>query len=130
MSYAISVAAGEGGSGQREVEDEGDDSGIILVEALGLRDKLGLLVGGKVSGIEVWVGLTTGVGISPGEKSGVVVDDFSAAIRLEARSGDCPSWRRRRFPSDVEPLTEREGANGAVSTVEVVASDITASSSE
>ena len=47
---------GEGGSGQREVEDEGDDSGIILVEALlsmGLRDKLGLLEGGKVSGMEV-----------------------------------------------------------------------------
>ena len=76
------------------------------------------------------MGLTTGVDISPGEKSGVVVDDFSTAIRLEARLGDCPSWRQRRFPSDVEPLTEQEGANGAVSTVEVVASDITASSSE
>ena len=37
------------------MEDEGDDLGIILVEALsmGLRDKLGLLEGGKVSGIEV-----------------------------------------------------------------------------
>jgi hypothetical protein len=84
------------------------------------------------------VGLTTGVGIiSPGEKSGGVVEDVIAAIRLEARLGDCPSSRRRRFPSDdVEPLTEREGARGVektgVSTVEVdvVASDITASWSE
>jgi hypothetical protein len=80
------------------------------------------------------VGLTTGVDNSPGEKSGVFIDDFVAAIRLEARSDDCPSWRRRRFPSDVEPLTEREGVKGAekrgVSTVDVVASDITASSSE
>jgi hypothetical protein len=77
------------------------------------------------------VGLTIGVDISPG----VVVDDFIAAIRLEARSDDCPSWRRRRFPSDeVEPLTEREGAKGVERTgvpiVDVVASDITASSSE
>lgn len=80
------------------------------------------------------MGLTTGVGVSPGEKSGVVVDDLIAAIRLEARSGDCPCWPRRRFPSDVELLTDREGVKGAdktgVPTVEVVASDITASSSE
>ena len=60
-----------------------------------------------------------------------VLDDRMAAIRLEDRSDVCPSWRLRRFPSDVElePLTEREGAKGAVSMVDVVASDITASSS-
>jgi hypothetical protein len=78
---------------------------------MGLRDRLGRFEGGKVSGIEVRVGLTTRVDIiSPGEKSGVVVDEVIAAVRLEARSDDCPSWRRRRFPSYVEPLTEREGA--------------------
>jgi hypothetical protein len=81
------------------------------------------------------VGLTIVVKFPPGDKSGVVVDDLIAAIRLEARSGDCPSWRRRRFPSDVDPLTEREGAKGAEkagvsTTVDVDASDITASSSE
>jgi hypothetical protein len=79
------------------------------------------------------VGLTTGVDISRGGGSEVVVD-FIAAIRLEARSGDCPCRPRRRFPSDVEPLTEREGVKGAekagVSAADVVASDITASSSE
>ena len=46
------------------------------------------------------MGLMTGVDISPGEKSGVIIDDFSAAICLEARLGDCPSWRQRRFPSE------------------------------
>jgi hypothetical protein len=86
------------------------------------------------------VGLTTGVDItSPGVKSGVVVEDVvaAAAIRLEARSDGWRSWRRERFPNDVEPLTEREGAKGAdktgVSTVGcvlVVASDITVSWSD
>jgi len=81
------------------------------------------------------VGFTTGVDISPGDKFGVVVEDLIAAIRLEARLGDCPCWPRRRFPSDVEgPLTEREGDRGSektgVSTVDVVASNITESSSE
>lgn len=81
------------------------------------------------------MGLTTGVDISPGEKSGDVVDDLIAAMRLEARSGDCPCWARRRFPSDAELLTEREGVKGAerrtgASAVDVVASDITVSSSE
>ena len=81
------------------------------------------------------MGLTTGVDIiSPGDKSGGVVEDLIAAIRLEARSGDCPPWRRRRFPRDVEPLTEREGAKGAgmtgASSMDVVASDITVSWSE
>jgi hypothetical protein len=39
------------------------------------------------------------------------VDDvIIVAIRLEARSDDCLSWRQRRLPSDVKPLTEREGA--------------------
>ena len=52
-----------------------------------------------------------------------------ATIRFKARSDVCPSWRQRHFPSDVEPLTEWEGAKGAVSMVDVVASDITASSS-
>ena len=70
-----------------------------------------------------------------GLTTGVVVDDLIAAIRLEARSDDCPSWRRGRFPSGVEPFTEREGAKGAgktgVSTVDMfAASDITASSLE
>ena len=117
------------------MEDD-DDSGILVevVLLMGLRDKLGRCEGGKVSGIEARVGPTTGIGISPREKSGVVVDDLIAAIRLEARSGDCPCWPRRRFPSDVELLTDREGVKGAdktgVPTVEVVASDITASSSE
>ena len=71
------------------------------------------------------MGLTTGVD--------VVVDDLIAVIRLEARSDDCPSWRRC-FLSGVELLTEREGAKGAekkgVSTLDVVASDINASSLE
>ena len=71
------------------------------------------------------MGLTTGVD--------VVVDDLIAVIHLEARSDDCPSWRRR-FLSGVEPLTEQEGAKGAekkgVSTLDVVASDINASSLE
>ena len=81
------------------------------------------------------MGLTTVVGLlSLGVGFGAVVfalDDRMAAIRLEARSDVCPSWRRRRFPSgaELEPLTEREGAKGAVSMVDVVASDITASSS-
>ena len=73
---------------------------------------------------------TTGVGIiSLGQDFGAVLDDRMAAIRLEARSDVCPSWRRRRFPSDLElePLTEREGAKGAVTMVDMVASDITAS---
>jgi hypothetical protein len=117
---------------------EEDDSGILVVVlSMGVSDKLGRrFKGGKVSGIEVRVGLTTGVDIiSPGEKpGGVVVDEVIAAIRLEARSDDCPSWRRPRFPRDVEPFTEREGAKGeentGASTVEVVASDITASWSE
>ena len=52
---------------------------------MGLRDKLGHFERGEVSGIEVRVRLTTEVDIFPGKKSGVVVDDFSAAIRLEAR---------------------------------------------
>ena len=78
--------------------------------------------------------LTTGVDIiSAGVKSGVVVDDvtIAAAIRLEVRSDNRPSWRRGRLSSDVEPLTEREEAKGVktgASTVDVVlvASDITA----
>ena len=86
------------------------------------------------------MGLTTGVDItSPGVKSIVVVDGvaISAATRLEARSDDCPSWCRVRFPNDGEPLTEREGAKGAdktgvsaVESVAVVASDITVSWSD
>ena len=71
------------------------------------------------------MGLTTGVD--------VVVDDLIAVIRLEAHSDDCPFWRRH-FLSGVEPLMEREGAKGAekkgVSTLDVVASDINASSLE
>ena len=54
------------------------------------------------------------------EDSGVVLDDLMAATRLEARSDVCPSWRRRHFPSDVVPLTEWEGAKGAVSMVNMV----------
>jgi hypothetical protein len=110
-----------------------DGSGGLLVEVLsmGLRDKLGRFEGAEVLGIEVRVGLTTGVDISPGEKTGVVVDDLIAAIRLEARSDECPSWRRRRFPGDVEPFTERVGAKGAENTgasgVDIVASFINAS---
>ena len=76
------------------------------------------------------MGLTTGVGIlSLREDFGTVLDDGMAAIRLEARSDVCPSWHRRRFPSNLklELLTEREGAKGAVTMVDVVASDITAS---
>jgi hypothetical protein len=68
-----------------------DDSGILVVEVLsmGLRDKLGRFEGGKVSGIEVRLGLTTEVDvISLGETSWVVLDDLMAAIRLEARSDD------------------------------------------
>ncbi len=97
---------------------------------MGLRDKLGR-VEGSVSGIEVRVGLMTGVDISSGEESGVVVDKFFAAIRLEARSGNC-SWCPRRFPNE-EPLTEREGDKGTgktgASTTDVAVSDITTSSS-
>ena len=48
------------------------------------------------------------------------LDDLMAAIRLEVRSNVCPSWRRRHFPSDVEPLTEWEGAKGAVSMVDIL----------
>lgn len=117
-----------------------DDSGTLVeVLSMGFRDKLGRRFEVGVSGVEVWVGLTTGVDIiSPGDKSGGVVEDVIAAIRLEARSDGCPSWRRRRFPRDVEPLTEREGAKGVEKTgvstveveVEVVASDITVSWSE
>ncbi len=97
---------------------------------MGLRDKLGRFKG-EVLGIEVWVGLRMGVDISPGEKSGVMDDDVIAAIRLEAHSDDC-SRHGERFPNDEELLAEREGAKGAgkagVSTADVVASDITASS--
>ena len=68
--------------------------------------------------------LRTGVDISPGEKSGIVVDGLIAAIRLKARSDNCPSWHRRQFLSYVEPSTEREGAKGAekigVSAVDVL----------
>ena len=96
-------------------EAEEDESGISV---MGLRDKLGYFEGGKVSGIEVRVGLTTGVGIiSLREDSGVVLDDLMAAVCLEARSVVCPSWRRRHYPSDVEPLIEWKGAKGAVSMV-------------
>jgi hypothetical protein len=123
MSYAISVGAGEAGLGQWEVER--DDSGILVEELLmGLRDKLGHVERG-VSGIEVWVGLMTGVN--------VVIDDLIAVICLEACSDDCPSWHWR-FLSGVEPLTEREGAKGAekkeVSMLDVVASNINMSSLE
>ena len=81
------------------------------------------------------MGLTTGVDLlSLREDFGAAVfvsDDRMAAIRLDARSDVYPSWRRRRFPSgaELETLTEREGAKGAVTMVDVVASDITASSS-
>ena len=43
-----------------------------------------------------------------------------AAIRLEVRSEVYPSWRRRHFPSDVEPLAEWECAKGAVSMVDIL----------
>ena len=43
-----------------------------------------------------------------------------AAIRLEVPSEVCPSWRRQHFPSDVGPLTEWEGAKGAVSMVDIL----------
>jgi hypothetical protein len=86
--------------------------GVLL---MGLRVKLGRF-DGEVSGP------------AKGDPSGVVVDD-APAVGL---ADDC-SWRRRRFPSDEEPLTEREGARGDEKTggltVDVVASDITASSS-
>jgi hypothetical protein len=79
---------------------------------MGLRAKIGRFEG-KVSDIEVWVGLASGNGMSPGEKSGVV--DDVPAVDLETHPDGC-SWRRRRFPSDEEPLTEREGAKGEVKT--------------
>ena len=41
------------------------------------------------------------------DPSGVVVDD-APAVGL---TDNC-SWRRRRFPSDEEPLTERERLRG------------------
>ena len=53
MSHAISVGAGEAGSGQWEaveMEVEEDDSGILV---MGLRDKLGRFEGETVLGIEV-----------------------------------------------------------------------------
>ena len=58
----------------------------------------------------------------------MVVDDFSAAGLTD---DDSRLWWR--FPSDEEPLTEREGAKGeekmGVLTADVVSSDITVSSS-
>ena len=123
------MAAGEAGSGQWvevEVEVEVDGSGMVL--SMGwLRDKLGLgRFDGKASGVEVWaVGLTSGEDISPVERFGVVDDVPTAGL-----TDDC-SCRVRRFPSN-EPLTERDGAKGeraGVLAVDVVASDITASSS-
>jgi hypothetical protein len=55
----------------------------------------------------------------------VVVDDVSTAGLT-----DDGSRLRRRFPSDEEPLTEREGAKGEEKTgADVVSSDITVSSS-
>ena len=93
MSWAISVGAGEAGSGQWEVEEDG--SGMLgRVLLMGLRVKLGRFDG------EVSVP-------AKGDPSGVIVDD-APAVGLT----DSCSWRRRRFPSDKEPLTEREGAKG------------------
>ena len=114
MSYAISVGAGEGGSGQWEVEEDGSGmlGGVLL---MGVRVKLGRF-DGKVSEP------------AKGDLSGVV-DDDAPTVGL----ADGCSLRRRRFPSEEEPLTEREGAKGVEKTggltVVVVASDITASSS-
>ena len=71
------------------------------------------------------MGLTTDIN--------VVVDDLIAAIRLKACFNDCPSWCWH-FLSSVEPLMEWEGAKGTekkgVSMLDVVASDINASSLE
>jgi hypothetical protein len=50
----------------------------------------------------------------------MIRDDVMAVIRLEVCSDVCPSWSRHHFPSDVEPLTEWEGAKGAVSMVDIL----------
>ena len=93
MSWAISVGAGEAGSGQWEVEEDGSGMlGRVLV--MELRVKLGHFDG------EVSVPAN-------GDPSGVVVDDAPTVDLTD----NC-SWRRQRFPSDEEPLTERERAKG------------------
>ena len=53
MSYVISVAAGEAGSGQWEGVEEDDSGMLVEVLSMGLRDRLGRFEEGKVSGIEV-----------------------------------------------------------------------------
>ena len=94
-------------------------------------DGSGMLEGGVLlMGLRVKLGRFDGKVSEPakGDPSGVV-DDDAPAVGL----ADGCSLRRRRFPSEEEPLTEREGARGVEKTggltVDVVASDITASSS-
>ncbi len=46
------------------------------------------------------------------EGGSVVVEVIAAAICLEARLGDCPTWHQWHFPGDMELLIEHERAKG------------------